>query len=150
DKMAFMSNDLEAASKLAQAGRFGEAAALYREFLAANPDQPEATHFLGVCLVRSCRRDAGLPLLERSVSLAPANALYRQNSGMLLAEAGQLAAAEQSFREIIALEKGNATAHNYLGMVRQKLGRMDEAIASYEEALRLRPADAAAANNLGY
>ena len=148
--MAPLSTDLEAASKLAQAGRFGEAAALYREFLAANPEQPEATHFLGLCLVRSGRRDAGLPLVERSVGLAPANTLYRQNFGLLLAEAGELASAEAQFREILRLQQENPTAHNYLGMVRQRQGRMDEAIASYKEALRLRPADPAAANNLGY
>jgi tetratricopeptide (TPR) repeat protein/SAM-dependent methyltransferase len=148
--MAPLSTDLEAASRLAQAGRFADAAQLYRAFLASDPNHPEATHFLGVCLVRSGLRGEGLPLVERSISLAPANMLYRQNFGLLLAEADQLAAAEQSFREIIALEKGNATAHNYLGMVRQRLGRMDEAIASYEEALRLKPSDAAAANNLGY
>ena len=72
------------------------------------PDDAEATHFLGVCLLRSGRRDEGLPLVERSVRLAPRNALYRQNFGLLLAEAGELAAAEQSFRDIIALDAENA------------------------------------------
>jgi tetratricopeptide (TPR) repeat protein/SAM-dependent methyltransferase len=148
--MALLSPPLEAASKLAQAGRFDDAAEHYREFLASHPDHPEAIHFLGVCLVRSGRRNEGLPLLERSVRLAPANALYRQNFGLLLAEAGELSRAEAQFGEILRLERENFTAHNYLGMVRQRLGRMDEAIASYEEALRLRPEDPAAANNLGY
>jgi Flp pilus assembly protein TadD/SAM-dependent methyltransferase len=148
--MAVLKTDLQSASRLAQAGRFAEAIALYRRVLAAAPDDAEATHFLGVCLVRSGSRDQGMPLLERSVSLAPANTLYRQNFGLLLAEGGELAGAERHFRQIIALERQNATAHNYLGMVRQSLGRLDEAIACYEEALRLSPADPAAANNLGY
>jgi Flp pilus assembly protein TadD/SAM-dependent methyltransferase len=100
--------------------------------------------------VRSGRGDEGLPLVERSVRLAPANALYRQNFGLLLAEAGELAGAEAQFGEIVRLEPGNPTAHNYLGMARQRLGRMDEAIASYEVALQLRPEDPATANNLGY
>jgi tetratricopeptide (TPR) repeat protein/SAM-dependent methyltransferase len=148
--MALLSTDLEAASKLAQAGRFADAAGLYREFLARDPNHAEAMHFLGICLVRCGSRHEGLPLLERSVRLAPSNTLYRQNFGLLLAEAGELASAEAQFDEILRLEQENPTAHNYLGMVRQRLGRMDEAIASYEEALRLRPRDAAAANNLGY
>ena len=147
--MAVLST-FEAASKLARAGRFGDAADLYRELLARDPDHPEAIHFLGVCLVRSGRRDEGLPLVERSVRLAPANVLYRQNFGLLLAETGELSLAEAQFGELLRLERENSTAHNYLGMVRQRLGRMDEAIASYEEALRLQPKDPAAANNLGY
>jgi tetratricopeptide (TPR) repeat protein/SAM-dependent methyltransferase len=148
--MSVLNTDLQAASSLAQAGRFAEAIALYQRVLAGAPEDAEATHFLGICLVRSGSRDEGMPLVERSVRLAPANTLYRQNFGLILAEAGELAGAEESFRQIIALEKHNATAHNYLGMVRQSLGRFDDAIACYEEALRLKPADAAAANNLGY
>jgi Flp pilus assembly protein TadD/SAM-dependent methyltransferase len=148
--MALLSTDLEAASKLARAGRFADAAGLYRGFLAKDPDHPEANHFLGVCLARSGRRDEGLPFIERSVRLAPRNALYRQNFGLMLAEGGELAAAEAQFRELLMLEPQNPTGHNYLGMARQRLGRLDEAIASYEQALRLRPKDPAAANNLGY
>jgi Flp pilus assembly protein TadD/SAM-dependent methyltransferase len=142
--------ELKKASGLAQAGRFEEAARLYRELLARDPEQAEATHFLGVCLVRSGRRDEGLRLLGRSLQLAPGNSLYRLNFGLLLAEAGELAAAAAEFSAILQLEPGNATAHNFLGMARQRLGRLDEAVASYREALRLSPGDAAAANNLGY
>jgi tetratricopeptide (TPR) repeat protein/SAM-dependent methyltransferase len=148
--MALLKNDLDSASRLARAGRFDEAIAIYRRALERAPEDAEAAHFLGVCLVQSGRRSEGMPLVERSVNLAPRNLLYRQNFGLLLAENGQLVAAEQSFREIIALEKENATAHNYLGMVHQRLGRFAEAIACYEEALRLKPGDPAAANNLGY
>ena len=148
--MAILNARLQDASRLAQAGRFADAARLYHEFLERNPDHAEALHFLGVCLVRGGQPDKGMPLIERSVGLAPRNSLYRQNFGLMLAEAGKLSAAEAQFGQILQSEKDNATAHNYLGMVRQRLGRMDEAIASYEDALRLRPADAAAANNLGY
>lgn len=145
-----MSEELKRASALAQAGRFGEAAQIYRALLARTPEDAEATHFLGVCLVRQRQSEEGLRLLAHSLELAPGNTMYRQNFGLLLAEAGELARAETQFREIIALEPGNASAHNYLGMVCQRLGRMDEAIAAYRAALRLAPGDTAAANNLGY
>jgi Flp pilus assembly protein TadD/SAM-dependent methyltransferase len=138
------------ASTLAQAGRFREAAQIYRGVLARSPQDAEATHFLGVCLVRDGDRQPGFSFVERSLELAPGNAMYRQNYGLLLAEAGELVRAEAEFRKIIALEPGAAPAHNYLGMVCQRLGRSDEAIAAYRAALRLAPGDAAAANNLGY
>ncbi len=145
-----MSAQLKRASALAQAGRFAEAARIYREVLARAPEHAEAAHFLGVCLVRSGNRNEGLPLLERSLRLAPANAMYRVNYGLLLAEAGDVAGAASQLEAALQLEPRNAGAHNYLGMARQRMGRFDEAIAAYHEALRLAPGDAAAANNLGY
>ena len=148
--VAILDTDLKRASSLTQSGRFGEAAQLYRELLARSPEHPEATHFLGVCLMQSGRREEGLPMIARSVELAPGNAAYRQNFGLMLADSGHLAAAENEFSQMIVLDPWNPNAHNYLGMVRQRLGRMDEAVASYVEALRLRPGDAATANNLGY
>ena len=123
---------------------------MYRGLLARVPDHPDATHFLGVCLVQCGRRDEGMPLLARAAQLAPDNALYRQNYGLLLAEAGALAAAEEQFLRILQANPASAAAHNYLGMTRQRLGRFDEAIAAYREALRLAPRDAGAANNLGF
>lgn len=145
-----MNPELERASALAQAGRFREAAEIYRGALARTPEDAEATHFLGVCLVQDGRRSEGLTFVARSLGLAPNNAMYRQNYGLLLAEGGDLAGAEAQFREIIGLEPGNAQAHNYLGMVCQRLGRFDEAIAAYHAALSVAPGDSAAANNLGY
>ena len=142
--------ELSKASSLAQSGRFAEAVPLYRSVLARAPAQPEATHFLGVCLVQSGAPAEGLPLLERSITLAPRNAMYRLNYGLLLAESGQLAAAERELRTLAEADPGNAPARNFLGMALQRLGRFDEAVAAYEEALRLAPGDAAAMNNLGY
>ena len=145
-----MSAELERASALAQAGRFPEAAQIYREVLARAPEHAEAMHFLGICLAQSGDRHGGLALLERSVQLAPRHAMYCMNYGLMLAEAGDVAGAASQFEAALQLEPRNAGAHNYLGMARQRLGRFDDAIAAYHEALRLAPGDAGAANNLGY
>jgi tetratricopeptide (TPR) repeat protein/SAM-dependent methyltransferase len=142
--------ELKKASSLAQSGRFAEAVPLYRSVLASAPGDPEATHFLGVCLVQSGTPAEGLPLLERAIALAPHNAMYRLNYGLLLAESGDLAHAERQFRALAGQEPGNAPARNFLGMALQRQGRFDEAVAAYEEALRLAPLDSAAMNNLGY
>ena len=75
--------------------------------------------------------------------------MYRQNFGLMLAEAGDLARAEREFGEAVALDPSSADAHNCLGKARQRLGRLDEAVAAYREALRLAPTDPGAANNLG-
>jgi tetratricopeptide (TPR) repeat protein/SAM-dependent methyltransferase len=126
-----------------------EAAALYQDVLARAPGHAEATHYLGVCLVRLGRGAEGLPLVARSAQLAPRNAEYRQNFGAMLLEAGDPAGAERAYSEAIALDPAIVAAHNGVGMARQRLGRYDGAIAAFREALRLAPGDAGAANNLG-
>ncbi|MGH8682878.1 MAG: tetratricopeptide repeat protein, partial [Burkholderiales bacterium] len=77
-------------------------------------------------------------------------AKYRHNYALMLAQAGQLAAAERELEAAIALEPGNAVSHSYLGMVRQQLGRLDDAAAAYRGALERAPDDPFIANNYGY
>lgn len=144
-----MSEELKRASALAQAGRFGEAAQIYRGLLARSPEDAEATHFLGVCLVREGRRAEGLSLVERSVALAPRNAMYRQNHGLLLAEAGELARAEAEFRRIVALDPADAAAANDLGYCLHQRGELEQAIDWYRRSIRADPSNAMAHNNLG-
>jgi Tfp pilus assembly protein PilF/2-polyprenyl-3-methyl-5-hydroxy-6-metoxy-1,4-benzoquinol methylase len=68
----------------------------------------------------------------------------------MLAQAGQLAAAERELEAAIALEPGSAASYGYLGMVRQQLGRLDAAAAAYRAALERAPDDPFIANNYGY
>ncbi|MGB7542817.1 MAG: tetratricopeptide repeat protein [Burkholderiales bacterium] len=141
---------LAKASAKLQGGQLQEAETLYRQVLERDPGHADATHFLGICLVQSGRKDEGLPLLSLSLRLAPERVMYRHNYGLMLAAAGELVAAEKTLAEAIALEPGNATSHGYLGMVRQQLGRLDDALAAYRAGIERRPDDPIIAGNLGY
>lgn len=141
---------LARASAELQSGRPDAAERIYRDVLARAPDQPVATHFLGVCLVQTGRLQEGLALLARSMRSLHGEARYRHNYALMLAQAGELAAAERELEEAIALEPGNAVSHSYLGIVRQQLGRLDAAAAAYRAALERAPDDPFIANNYGY
>jgi len=141
---------LARASADLQGGRPEAAEARYREVLQRAPEHPLATHFLGICLVQTGRHPEGLALLARSIALLRGEAKYRHNYALMLAQAGELAAAERELDEAIAREPGNAVSHGYLGMVRQQLGRLDDAAAAYRAALERVPDDPFIANNYGY
>jgi Tfp pilus assembly protein PilF/SAM-dependent methyltransferase len=141
---------LARASADLQGGRPEAAERIYRDVLARAPDHPVATHFLGVCLVQTGRPEEGLALLARSMPALQGQARYRHNYALMLAQAGELAAAERELEAAIALEPANAVSHSYLGMVRQQLGRLDDAAAAYRAALERAPDDPFIANNYGY
>lgn len=62
---------------------------------------------------------------------------------------GDFAAAERTYRDVIAQQPGNATAWCYLGIALHDLRRYDEAVAAYRRALELQPKFPVALSNLG-
>lgn len=140
---------LAKASADLQAGRHPEAERIYRDILARAPDHPVATHFLGICLVQTGRAQEGLAALARSLQALGGEARFRHNYALMLAQAGDAAAAERELEAAIALEPGNVTSHNYLGIVRQQVGRLEEAASAYRAALALAPDDPLVAANYG-
>ncbi|MGB5802226.1 MAG: tetratricopeptide repeat protein, partial [Mesorhizobium sp.] len=73
---------------LHQAGRAGEAEALYRQVLAVKPDHAAALHFLGILLHQGRRSADGVALIEKSVRAAPNNPDFLNNYGSVLRDLG--------------------------------------------------------------
>ena len=140
---------LARASEALQAGHHPAAERIYRDILAQAPDHAVATHYLGLCLVQTGRAQEGLAFLAGSMRALGAQAAYRHNYALALAQAGDLAAAERELEAALALDPGGVASHHYLGIVRQQLGRLDEALAAYRAALALAPDDPVIAANAG-
>jgi Flp pilus assembly protein TadD/2-polyprenyl-3-methyl-5-hydroxy-6-metoxy-1,4-benzoquinol methylase len=140
---------LARASAELQARRPAAAEALYREVLAASPDHGAATHFLGMSLVQQGRTAEGLATMRRSLDLPGSGARWRHNYALMLAQSGELAAAESELAAAAAMEPQNAVIFQYLGMVRQQRGRPREAADAYRAACALAPDNPQLANNLG-
>ena len=70
------------------------------------------------------------------------------NIGLCHYKMGDLAAAESTYREILATDSTYVRAHTNLGLVLEATGRPGEAVAHYETALRIDPDNASAQQKL--
>jgi predicted O-linked N-acetylglucosamine transferase (SPINDLY family) len=147
--MATTSEALAIAIQHHQAGRLQVAEQIYRQILAIEPNQPDASHLLGVVSAQLGKHQAGIDYISRALALRPNWAEAHNNLGKALGERGQLAEAVDCCRRAVQLKPDFAEAHNNLGIVFVKLGKLDEAIACFCRALKLNPDFAEAHNNLG-
>lgn len=130
-------------------GALAEAQRLYREILAAAPEQPDAVHLLGVVAYQQGRLAEALALLDRAVALAPALAAAHSNRAAVLRDLGRPAEALASLDQALALQPDEAGAWCNRAAALIDLARPAEALADAERALALVPRDAAAHNNRG-
>ncbi|HSC93746.1 MAG TPA: tetratricopeptide repeat protein [Burkholderiales bacterium] len=124
---------------LHQAGRLGEAEALYRQVLEVEPQHAAALTMLGTAYAQ--RRDSAeaARLFEKSLEVDPFqfNALY--NRGIVLAELKRFDEALASYDRALALKPDHPEILNNRGNALAELKRLEEALASYNRALAIKP-----------
>lgn len=98
---------------------------------------------------RAGRFGEALPLWERVLELAPADAAAWSNHGNVQLALGDAAAAIADQERAMRLEPDNPDPHLNRGTAEEALGRWDEAAADYAWILERDPLDAAALYNLG-
>ncbi len=130
---------LQTAANLAQTGRAPEAESIYRQVLAAHPQQPNALCGYGLLLHGAGHHAAAAGLLRQAVSLQPNDADIRVAHGATAAAVGQLPEAEAAFRRAIELRPGLLAAHENLASVYSFQGRHAEAISAAQRAVTLGP-----------
>ena len=132
-----------------QAGRLREAEEIYREILAANPQEPDASHLLGLISHQAGRHDAAVEEIRRAVRLRPNAARFHNSLAVVYTALGQLADAVNSYRAALQAKPDYADAHCNLGAALLDQGKPDEAIAALRQAIQLKPDYAGAHNILG-
>ena len=130
---------LQRANQAHRRGELAEAERGYRAVLAAQPDQPDAVHFLGLLLHQRDGSDEAPRLLSRSVELDPASPLYRHNLAGVLKERGEYAAAERRYREALALKPDYLDALLQLGLLHAACRDYPAALTCYDAALAQDP-----------
>jgi tetratricopeptide (TPR) repeat protein len=140
---------LQAGLEHHKAGRLQQAQRLYRRFLSAYPDHPDALHLLGLVLRQSGDNDGAEPLFKRAIARNPNNALYHSNLGNTLRDRGRLAEAARCYRRALALDPRLAAAHSNLGRVLREQGELAEAVAACRRAVELEPNLVEGWHNLG-
>jgi predicted TPR repeat methyltransferase len=128
---------------------FDAAAQAYRQVLDVDPDHVDALHYLGVVYYQLNQANQALPLLEKAVSLAPADATCKSNLGLVLLAVGDTEKAIEWFRAALQLQPDFADAYNNLGNALMRCGRIDAAISAYQSALSKNDEQPSVHNNLG-
>src|SRR5262249_37679059 len=128
--------------------RFSEAARVYREVLALQPEEAKALHLLGVVEAQLGHRDVAIQLIAKAVEADPADATAHYNLGNVLRELGCFEDALAAYDRSLALPSAPAVVNNR-GAVLFELGRVDEALSAYDRALAIDPKRAEALCNRG-
>ena len=132
-----------------QAGRSAEAAQLYRQVLAADPNHADSLHLLGMISAQMGQYDLAIDLIRRAIAVDAKVAYYHCNLGAALRAQGYTDEAVACFGTAIGLHPEYPEAHFNLGAALADQGRADEAAACYRRTLTLRPDHPDAHNNLG-
>ena len=140
---------LEDIIELHRAGRLAEAEAGYREMLAADPDDAEVLHLLGI--LRGQRGDSaeGLSLVQRAIAREGMSATFQHTLGEMQLQAGELDAAEAAYRRAKELNPNLTSAHAGLGQIAFLRGRLEDAESHFRIALRADENDAQSLAGLG-
>ncbi|MCK5295737.1 MAG: tetratricopeptide repeat protein [Alphaproteobacteria bacterium] len=130
-------------------GRLSDAAGIYKKILEIEPNQPEATHLLGVVCHQTGNHEQALELISKAVNLKPDNSEFIGNLATVLADLKEYAKAEQFYMKALELAPEDATMYSNLGSVFNAQGRANAAEKCLRIAISIAPNYAEAWNNLG-
>jgi len=125
-----------------------EAQALYAQALAAEPDNPDALHLMGVLRQQVGDFSGAVDLIQRSLTKKPAAHVYA-NLSNALNQLGRWTEAEAAGRSAVWMDPTAAAARCNLGVAQRGLKKLTEAAATFRGALALNPTYAGALSNLG-
>jgi protein O-GlcNAc transferase len=134
-----LKDQLQEAMTLHRQGLLEQAEGIYRSLLREAPRHAGAWHLLGVVL--HSRRDlsGALEHIEKALSLCDFKAVYWNNYGAVLKDAGRHPEARIAFEKAISIRDEYADAWSNLGLMQTELGLVEEAEKSIRYALRLEP-----------
>ena len=98
--------------------RLAQAVEAYRDVLKKEPENPDALHFLGLCMWNINQdRDEALALINRAMKIAPGHAHMHHNVASVLGGAGDIDEAVWHYKKAIEINPGYAEAYFNLGGV---------------------------------
>lgn len=152
-RMPGMGNPVEAVNaQLNQAryhegqGEIMEARQIYGDLLAANPQNAEVHHRLGVLAIKHGQLDEGVRHLEQARTLKPNDVDVMTDLGYAFYLQDRLGEATKILQNAVNYAPDNKRAINNLGLVLGKQGRESQSLAMFRQAA----GDAKAHANLGF
>ena len=130
---------LSAALAHHRAGRFDKAEASYRTILAADPQNADAQHLLGVLAYQCGKLAPALQLIHAALPALADLPDAHVNYGNILRDLGRLHEAAASYRRAVALDAANGMAHNNLARALIDQGDFEEGLTNARRAAELMP-----------
>ncbi len=130
-------------------GFLADADDLVRAALAAEPDNAEAEHMLGIIAHQSGKLADAIGHVARAVALKPDVALFHTNLGEMYRLAGRIEEAIAAGRRALDLNPGYAGTLSNLGIALFDQGKFEDALTHYDRALALDDTFAQAHSNRG-
>jgi len=131
-----------------EAGRPGDALAIYHQVLTRQPDHVEALNCAGLTAYCMGDHELAIRLLQSVIALRPDFAAAHSNLGNALALTGRTDEALAAYRRTIEIAPRDANAHYNLAATLQATGRFEASKAAYRTAIALRPDHAESYTNL--
>lgn len=135
--------------QLRDAGHLGEAQALCRTILNVRPNEPVATHALGLIAYQAGRLAEAIAHLRRAIELAPDAALFHANLGEMYRVSGNLDVAISHARRALEIDPNHAGALINLGAALYDQENYAAALECFDRALKLAPDFAGTHTNRG-
>jgi tetratricopeptide (TPR) repeat protein len=131
------------------AGRADDAADGFREAVAHDEDDADASAALAAAELAAGHREAAFAAYRRAIVADPVNPRYRHDLGVALSDADRWQEAVTEFAEVARLRPTDAEAHFNLGSAYGRLGKYEDEYKAYQEALQHNSAHVNALRNLG-
>jgi len=122
-------------------GNVGEAERGYRTVLSSKADHPSALHLLGLIEFDRDNYDAAIPLVEKSIKLAPNELQWLLNYGKILRKAGNTESAVAAYQGALSISPGIREARFALGDLYLEQGDFSEALKTFYGILSDFPTD---------
>jgi len=145
----FQRNDFTYGVAFFQHGYLEQAAASFRQVIAAKPDDPEAYYNLGTLELRRNSLQEARPYLEQAIKLRSNYPEAWNNLGMIAAQQGQAEEAVRDFQQSLSLRPTYTTALLNLGNLYRRRGEVDDAEKLLSRALEIQPDDPEVNYSLG-
>ncbi|PYU50521.1 MAG: hypothetical protein DMG53_02940 [Acidobacteria bacterium] len=146
---AFQRNDFTYGVAMFQRGYLEQAAASFKQVIAAKPEDPEAYYNLGTLYLRKNDLRGARQYLDQTVKLRPDYPEAWNNLGMVAAQESQADEAIRDFKHSLSLRPSYAIALTNLGNVYRRQGDLDEAEKLLSRAMEITPDDAEINYSLG-
>ncbi len=127
------------ASEYFEAGRLDAAERMLRHVLAANAEQPEAVHLLGLVEHKRGHGEAAAALVERAIAAGGRRPVHYRNLSEIYRLLARLDQANAAARRAVALDPADPLGLFNLAMVLYDRLEVREAIGAARAALEIRP-----------